>query len=507
MVFQDYALYPHADGLREHGVRPQDRQSPRGRDQGARRQGGGDPRARAVPASGSRASSRAGSAQRVAMGRAIVRQPKVFLFDEPLSNLDAKMRGARLEIQKLHGELRDLALRHPRPGRGDDPRRTDDRRDPAGWSRSATPDESITVRRRPSSPASIGSPPMNLVRATGAGLGLQRRRPVAAADDAAAARGRSWWWAFARSTSRLGTDLSAAGWLLRVQALRMLGAERLVYGLLGETLFTARLDATMPPESRRHRRDPCRAVARALVRRRDDGAGRRLRAEACRPQSARSANDGVTTAPWPYPRWIAHRGAGKLAPENTLAAFRLGASHGYRAFECDVKLSADGVFPPPRRDAAARPRATARPQRSPEPTWREARRRQLAQPALCRRAGAELRGDRALCVRNDYALNVEIKPSPGQELGRSRRRIDSRETLGCGGDAAAAQLVPAERCKAHADPRRSCRAPSSSIPCARAGSPKRPRSVASPSSRTTRCSTRRCSPPSTVPACAASSTR
>jgi glycerophosphoryl diester phosphodiesterase len=48
-------------------------------------------------------------------------------------------------------------------------------------------------------------------------------------------------------------------------------------------------------------------------------------------------------APWPYPRWIAHRGAGKLAPENTLAAFRLGAQHGYRMFECDAKLSADGV--------------------------------------------------------------------------------------------------------------------------------------------------------------------
>lgn len=47
--------------------------------------------------------------------------------------------------------------------------------------------------------------------------------------------------------------------------------------------------------------------------------------------------------PWPYPQWIAHRGAGKLAPENTLAAFRLGASHGFRMFECDVKLSADGV--------------------------------------------------------------------------------------------------------------------------------------------------------------------
>lgn len=45
---------------------------------------------------------------------------------------------------------------------------------------------------------------------------------------------------------------------------------------------------------------------------------------------------------WPYPRWVAHRGAGKLAPENTLAAFKRGQSHGFRMFECDVKLSADG---------------------------------------------------------------------------------------------------------------------------------------------------------------------
>ena len=41
---------------------------------------------------------------------------------------------------------------------------------------------------------------------------------------------------------------------------------------------------------------------------------------------------------WPYPRAIAHRGAGKLAPENTMAAFRHGASFGYRMFEFDVKL-------------------------------------------------------------------------------------------------------------------------------------------------------------------------
>ncbi len=47
-------------------------------------------------------------------------------------------------------------------------------------------------------------------------------------------------------------------------------------------------------------------------------------------------------AGWPFPFWIAHRGAGKLAPENTLAAFRTGLGLGWRAFECDVRLSADG---------------------------------------------------------------------------------------------------------------------------------------------------------------------
>ena len=47
--------------------------------------------------------------------------------------------------------------------------------------------------------------------------------------------------------------------------------------------------------------------------------------------------------PWPYPFWFAHRGAGHLAPENTMAALKLGAHHGFRAFECDVKLSSDDI--------------------------------------------------------------------------------------------------------------------------------------------------------------------
>lgn len=50
----------------------------------------------------------------------------------------------------------------------------------------------------------------------------------------------------------------------------------------------------------------------------------------------------ITTPPWNYPTFIAHRGAGKFAPENTLAAVRLGAQHGFKMMEYDVKLSRDG---------------------------------------------------------------------------------------------------------------------------------------------------------------------
>ena len=46
---------------------------------------------------------------------------------------------------------------------------------------------------------------------------------------------------------------------------------------------------------------------------------------------------------WPYPTLFAHRGGGKLAPENTLAAMKCGYAHGYGAVEFDVKLSADNI--------------------------------------------------------------------------------------------------------------------------------------------------------------------
>ena len=45
---------------------------------------------------------------------------------------------------------------------------------------------------------------------------------------------------------------------------------------------------------------------------------------------------------WPYPRIVAHRGGGKLAPENTLAAIDVGAKYGHKMIEFDAKLSKDG---------------------------------------------------------------------------------------------------------------------------------------------------------------------
>jgi len=68
-----------------------------------------------------------GQRQRVALGRAIVRKPKVFLMDEPLSNLDARLRiEMRAELKRLHRELKTTdSICHSRPGRGHGSFRTD----------------------------------------------------------------------------------------------------------------------------------------------------------------------------------------------------------------------------------------------------------------------------------------------------------------------------------------------------------------------------------------------
>lgn len=119
---------------------------------------------------------------------------------------------------------------------------------------------------------------------------------------------------------------------------------------------------------------------------------------------------------WPYPRWIAHRGAGKLAPENTLAAFRVGAGHGYRAFECDVKLSADGV--PFLLHDAELERTTDGQGRASALTWHALSRLDAGSWHGAAHAGEPLptlTGIARYCIGNDHALNIEIKPTPGDE--------------------------------------------------------------------------------------------
>ena len=119
---------------------------------------------------------------------------------------------------------------------------------------------------------------------------------------------------------------------------------------------------------------------------------------------------------WPYPRWVAHRGAGKLAPENTLAAFRLGAHYGYRMFECDVKLSADEV-PFLLHDATLN-RTTNGQGIAGQLSWAELSRMDAGSWHSRAYAGepiASLEAVARYCLGNGFALNIEIKPTPGTE--------------------------------------------------------------------------------------------
>ena len=132
----------------------------------------------------------------------------------------------------------------------------------------------------------------------------------------------------------------------------------------------------------------------------------------------------VTFDHWPYPRWVAHRGAGKLAPENTLAAFRLGAALGYRMFECDAKLSSDEcvfllhddtlqrtsnaitVWNEPS-DAMAGAHSWAHLAQLDAGAWHSRRYAGEPLPTLANVA--------RYCRANGLLMNIEIKPTPGLE--------------------------------------------------------------------------------------------
>ncbi len=167
-----------------------------------------------------------GQRQRVAMGRAIVRQPQVFLFDEPLSNLDAKLRAqTRLEIQKLHRELgiTSLFVTHDQVEAMTLAQRMIVMNG-GHMEQFGTPEE---VYNRPASTfvaSFIGSPPMNLLRhapGTPAGriLGIRPEHLQLTPGQ---------------------------GWSLQVETVELLGAERLVHARLGEEALTLRLDESVP---------------------------------------------------------------------------------------------------------------------------------------------------------------------------------------------------------------------------------------------------------------------
>jgi sn-glycerol 3-phosphate transport system ATP-binding protein len=221
MVFQNYALYPHmsvfdnmAYGLKIKKV-PVDEIKQRVDKAAGILELGHLLQRKPRELSG-------GQRQRVAMGRAIVRQPQVFLFDEPLSNLDAKLRAqTRLEIQKLHRELgiTSLFVTHDQVEAMTLAQRMMVMH--AGvMEQFGTPEE---VYHRPATTfvaSFIGSPPMNLLK----------NAPGGKAGTITGIRPEH-------------LDIGGShGWSVQVDSVELLGAERLVYARLAGEPLIVRID-------------------------------------------------------------------------------------------------------------------------------------------------------------------------------------------------------------------------------------------------------------------------
>lgn len=124
---------------------------------------------------------------------------------------------------------------------------------------------------------------------------------------------------------------------------------------------------------------------------------------------------------WPYPKILAHRGGGALAPENTIAALRCGLSHGFHAVEFDVMLAGDGI-PVVLHDPELG-RTVAGSGRVPDYAAAE-----LAQmdagawfaPVFAGEPVPRYEEVFRFCLENRIWMNVEIKPAPGFEEATGR---------------------------------------------------------------------------------------
>lgn len=152
--------------------------------------------------------------------------------------------------------------------------------------------------------------------------------------------------------------------------------------------------------------------------------------------------------PWPYPRLLAHRGGGTLAPENTVAAIGVGRDHGYRGIEFDAMLAADDV-PVLIHDDTLERTTSGRGNVAALTAM------QLAKLDAGSWHSATFRGEPVpmfeaavrYCRLHDVWINIEIKPAPGAAartgdvVGRATARLYA-DLIRPGGDAAA-----------HVDPR------------------------------------------------------
>jgi sn-glycerol 3-phosphate transport system ATP-binding protein len=185
-----------------------------------------------------------GQRQRVAMGRAIVRQPQVFLFDEPLSNLDAKLRAAtRIEIKKLHAELgiTSLFVTHDQV----EAMTLAQRMIVMNAGRAEQIGSPMEVYENPQTmfvAGFIGSPPMHLLRGEARGSSF---RVDGQTHDLPAPAPRDGPLVLGVRPEHVEWD-GRGSWQLPVDVVETLGAERLVYCRLGTQLFTVRIDGTLP---------------------------------------------------------------------------------------------------------------------------------------------------------------------------------------------------------------------------------------------------------------------